>query len=122
MAASPDFELRFQGEGHTRFAQAPGDLVIKFTQIPHPKFKRQGNDIIYYHKISLVDALRSNPIHFTTIEDENLEVALDEVISQHSEKVIPAKGMPILNENPLGPIKRDFSRGSLILRFDIVFP
>jgi len=30
--------------------------------------------------------------------------------------------MPIYNEDPLMPIKRDFIRGKLILKFDIIFP
>jgi hypothetical protein len=30
--------------------------------------------------------------------------------------------MPVLNDNPLGPIRRDFNRGNLIVRFDIQFP
>jgi DnaJ-class molecular chaperone len=51
-----------------------------------------------------------------------MEVAVDEVISQKSEKVIPNKGMPILNNDPLGPIKRNFQRGNLIIKFDIQFP
>ena len=98
MGATPaKEEIRFPGEGNLRFAQEAGDLIIKFTQTPHKKFKRQGNDLIYYHKISLLDALRSQPIRFVSIENETIEIALDEVINQHSEKVIPGKGMPILN-------------------------
>ena len=31
-------------------------------------------------------------------------------------------GMPILNNDPLGPIKRNYARGNLILKFDIEFP
>ena len=30
--------------------------------------------------------------------------------------------MPILNNNPLGPIKKDYKKGNLILKFDIQFP
>jgi len=30
--------------------------------------------------------------------------------------------MPVLNNDPLGPIKRNFARGNLILKFDIEFP
>jgi DnaJ-class molecular chaperone len=30
--------------------------------------------------------------------------------------------MPIVNDNPLGPIMKDFGRGNLILKFDIQFP
>lgn len=115
-------ELRFSGEGHNRFAQRPGDLVIKFAQKTHLKFKRQGNDIVYIHKLSLLDSLKSSPIHFTTIDNQMIEVAVDEVISQKSEKVILNKGMPILNNDPLGPIKRNFQRGNLIIKFDIQFP
>ncbi len=30
--------------------------------------------------------------------------------------------MPVLNNDPLGPIKRNFQRGNLIVKFDIQFP
>ncbi len=30
--------------------------------------------------------------------------------------------MPILNDDPLSPIKKDFARGNLILKFNIQFP
>jgi DnaJ-class molecular chaperone len=36
--------------------------------------------------------------------------------------VIAGKGMPKLNNDPLGPIKRDFGKGDLILKFDVQFP
>lgn len=74
-------ELRFVGEGNHRFAQHPGDLVIKFVQLPHDKFKRRGNDLVYYHKIALVDSLKSMPVHFTTIDNQMIEISVDEVIS-----------------------------------------
>ena len=72
--------------------------------------------------MSLLDALRSQPFSFVSLEGETLQLALDEVITQHSQKVLPERGMPIVNENPLGPIKRDFERGNLIVKFDIQFP
>jgi DnaJ family protein B protein 4 len=74
-------EIRFHGEGHIRFGKAQGDLIIKLTQLPNPKFKRSGEDLIYNHTISLVDSLKSMPIHFTNIDNEVIEVAVDEVIS-----------------------------------------
>ena len=30
--------------------------------------------------------------------------------------------MPILNNDPLGPIKKSYQRGNLIVKFDIEFP
>jgi DnaJ-class molecular chaperone len=74
------------------------------------------------HKVSLLDSLLSTPIHFTTIDNEMIEVAVDEVISPQTSKTIPGKGMPILNDDPLGPIKKNYQRGDLIVKFDIAFP
>ena len=85
----------------------------------HPKFKREGNNIIYLHQISLIDSLKSLPVKFTTIDNEIIKVSVDEVITPLSEKIILGKGMPILNNDPLGPIKKNFERGNLIIRFDI---
>ena len=81
-----------------------------------------GNDLILLHKISLKDALNAGPILFKTIEGEQIEISVDQVISPNFFKVIPGKGMPILNNNPLGPIKKDYKKGNMILKFDIVFP
>jgi DnaJ homolog subfamily B member 13 len=51
-----------------------------------------------------------------------LEIAIDGVISPDYYKVIPGRGMPILNNDPLSPIKLDFNRGNMIVKFDIQFP
>lgn len=85
----------------------------------HPKFKREGDNIIYLHQMSLIDSLKSLPVEFTTIDNEVIKVSLDEVISPLSEKTIVGKGMPIFNNDPLGPIKKNFARGNMIIRFDI---
>lgn len=115
-------QLTFSGEGHNRPGQAPSDLVVTFKQKPHDKFERVGNDLVLNHKISLEDALSAGPVHFRTIEDELVEVSMDQVISPESFKVLEGRGMPVLNDSPLGAIKRDYARGNLILKFDIQFP
>jgi hypothetical protein len=66
--------------------------------------------------------LNAGPIHFTTLggnDHEQIEISVDEIINPDIFKVIKGKGMPILNNDPLGPIKRDYGRGNLILKFDI---
>ena len=74
------------------------------------------------HEISLADALNASVVKFKTIEDEQIEMSIDHVINPDTFKVIKGKGMPILNNDPLGPIKRDYGKGNLILRFDVQFP
>jgi DnaJ-class molecular chaperone len=97
-------------------------LVIQFKQTPHSIFKRFGNDLVLEHQISLIDALNANPIRFKTLEGEEMEMCLDQVITPDTFRIIKFKGMPILNNDPLGPIKRDYGKGNLILRFDVQFP
>ena len=114
--------LRFAEEGHERFGHAKSELIIKLSEAPHQKFKRSQDDLIYSHKISLSDSLLSLPIHFETIDNEKIEVAIDQVISPSAVKILEGKGMPILNDDPLGPLKKSYQRGRLIIKFDIEFP
>ena len=81
MNASADFELRYPREGNQVFASTPGDLIVRFTQLPHGQFKRQGNDLIYTHTMTLLDSLKSLPIEFTSLDGEKVKVVADEVIS-----------------------------------------
>ncbi len=50
-------ELRFAGEGHEYFNHSSSDLVVRFSELPHPRFERRGDDLLYLHSISLSDAL-----------------------------------------------------------------
>ncbi|CDW80823.1 dnaj homolog subfamily b member 13-like [Stylonychia lemnae] len=118
----PWTELRFPKEGHQRFANEQSDLIIQLIEEKHPHFERSQDDIIYNHKITLADSLLSKPIIFTTIDNEMIEIAIDEVICPQTQKVIPEKGMPIFNNDPLGPLRKSYQRGNLIVRFDIEFP
>ena len=76
-------------------------------------------DLYYFHKISLKQALKSSPIEFLTIDNQQIQIAIDEVISPDTTHVIEGKGMPIYNNDPLGTIKMNGQRGNLIVKFDI---
>ena len=69
-----------------------------------------------------MDAQQAGPISFNTIMNDHIEISVDCVITPETFKVIPGRGMPVLNNDPLGPIKLDFQRGNLIVKFDIQFP
>ena len=100
----------------------PSDLVIVFHEIAHDKFKRNMHDLVLDYKVTLAEALKGGAIHVVTIENEKIEVAVDRIMTPDSFKVIEGKGMPIANNDPLGPIKQNYRRGNLIVRFDIEFP
>ena len=49
--------LVYQHKGHESFGALPSDLVIKFKQTPLANFVRKGDDLIYTHTLSLIEAL-----------------------------------------------------------------
>mmetsp|Transcript_8648 Transcript_8648/g.14648 ORF Transcript_8648/g.14648 Transcript_8648/m.14648 type:complete len:93 (-) Transcript_8648:43-321(-) len=61
-------------------------------------------------------------VQVRTLEDELIELSVDQVISPDYFKVIKGKGMPILNDDPLGAIKKSYEKGNLVIKFDIQFP
>lgn len=81
---SESTEIRFPEEGNCAPGLKNSDLVVKIKQIPHKKFQRKDNDLIYKAKISLVDALCSKPINITTIDNRTLYIPIDEVINPNT--------------------------------------
>lgn len=114
--------LRFPEEGNHTDLKRVGDLVIVLHKAEGEEMARSGNDLIYLHKISLLDALTSAPTQFTTLDGEIIKFAADEVINPNTQKVFKGKGMPVYNENPLSALMHNHSRGDLILRFSIEMP
>ena len=64
-------KLRLTGKGFPG-AQGgpPGDLYFKVHVLPHPIFKRERNDIVVEHMVSLTDALLGTIIQVPTLEGE----------------------------------------------------
>ena len=75
------------------------------------------------HKISLKDALNSTPVIFNQLDGRMLNIAMDEIISPDTCKVVKGEGMPIINEEyPIESIALDNKKGDLFIKFDIQFP
>ena len=114
--------MRFAGEGNQTDMKRVGDLVINLHKTEGEAMIRHGDDLIYHHKISLKQALCSEPVEFTTLDGETIRFAADEVISPLTTKVFVGKGMPVHNDNPLSSLVHNHTRGSLILKFTIEMP
>jgi len=92
----------------------PSDLVFIIEERAHPKFKRDGNDLIYTHKISLVEALTGCTVQVATLDERTLTIPVKSVVSPTYEEVVQGEGMPITRE----PSKK----GNLRIKFQIKFP
>lgn len=114
--------MRFAEEGNHSDLKRVGDLVVVLHKSEGENMTRSGNDLIYHHKITLKQALCSEPCEFQTLDGETIKFTCDEVISPSTCKVFPGKGMPVYNDNPLSALMHNHSRGNLVLKFCIEMP
>lgn len=62
-------KLRLAGKGFPGSNGGPsGDLYFKVRVLPHPIYKREGNDIVVEHEVNLTDALLGTTIQVPTLE------------------------------------------------------
>lgn len=81
------------------------------------------NDLIYTQKISLVQALNSEPVTLTTLDNRKLTITMDEIISPQTVRTVKNEGMPIYNKNDaIQTLLYKEKKGELFIKFDIEFP
>ena len=107
-------KVTFAKEGDQAIGRTPADVVFVVEEKPHSLFTRDGNDLKYTHSLSLRDALCGGRVEVPDIEGSMVTLPLTEVVDPHSEKRIPAHGMPIS--------KKPGTRGDLVVNFDVKFP
>lgn len=107
-------KITFEREGDERPGEIPADIVFVLEEKPHPRFKRDGNDLVYKGVITLQQALTGFMLTIKTLDNRDLNVQIDEVITPNYVKRVRGEGMPH---------QKDPSRkGDLRIEFDIKFP
>ncbi|XP_040380061.1 dnaJ homolog subfamily B member 13-like [Oryza brachyantha] len=106
-------KVTFREKGNQKPNIKPADLVFIIEERSHPRFKRDKDDLIYTHKISLVEALIGCTVQLTTLDGRNLTVPVKSVISPTYEEVVKGEGMPTKEPN---------KKGDLRIKFQIRFP
>ena len=106
--------------------EAPGvrnsDLIVHIKEKKHRYFTRVNkNDLIYTHKISLIQALNSDPVILKTLDNRIVPISVDEIISPSTVKVVYGEGMPIFQKE-LSVRDLNIKKGDLYIKFDIKFP
>lgn len=107
-------KITFPEKGNEMPGVVPADLVFVIDERPHEVFKRDGNDLIYTHKLNLAEALADHTVSLTTLDGRTLQIPANEVVGPGSEKIVAKEGMPIAKE----PGKK----GNLRVKFDVKFP
>jgi len=111
-------KVTFPAEGDEAPGTTPPDVVFVIQEKPdeatEAAYKREGNNLVYTHKISLSDALTDCSLQIPTLDNRTISVACPEVVSPFYEKTVGGEGMPLS--------KKAGQKGDLVVRFHILFP
>ena len=97
-------------------------IYVKIKELPHEKYSRKGDDLIYKHDIPLLHALNSLPWKFKTLDGRILNIPVDEIITPKTVKRVEDEGMPIFEEEDEKVSVVNGKRGNLFIIFNILFP
>ncbi|KAK4364967.1 hypothetical protein RND71_016325 [Anisodus tanguticus] len=107
-------KITFPDKGNEQLNKLPADLVFVIDEKPHDVYKRDGNDLIRNHKVTLVEALGGTIVNLTTLDGRKLTIPMSEIVRPGYELVLAKEGMPITKEPG--------NRGDLKIKFDVKFP
>lgn len=77
-------KITFPKEGDQVPGRVPADIAFVIKDKIHPKFKREGSDIRYVHKISLRDALCGISIKIPTLDGNTIPYKTLNVVKPRS--------------------------------------
>ncbi|ANQ06356.1 Heat shock 40 kDa protein, partial [Plasmodium coatneyi] len=108
-------KITFYGEGDQLSPMSqPGDLVFKVKTKTHDRFVRESNNLIYKCPVPLDKALTGFQFIVKTLDNRDLNVRVDEIVTPQTKKIVSKEGMP--------SSKMPNTKGDLIVEFDIIFP
>ncbi|PON67469.1 Terminal organelle assembly protein [Parasponia andersonii] len=107
-------KITFPEKGNQEPGINPSDLIFVIEEKPHGVFRRDGNDLVVKHKMSLLEALTGKTLNLTSLDGRNLTIPITDIVKPGHEVVIQNEGMPISKD----PRKR----GNLRIKFDVSFP
>jgi len=109
-------KIVFTGEGDQEPDIVPGDVIILLQELEHPKFKRNGPDLMVEQDITLFEALCGFQFVLNHLDSRKLLIKSNsgEIIKPGDVKEIPNEGMPLW--------KHPFDKGLLIIKFNVKFP
>jgi len=76
-----------------------GDLNIVINEIPHQKFRRDGNSIFCEETISIPDAVLGTNIKIKSLNDDQINLEIFSGTESGKVYTIPHKGLPVFSEN-----------------------
>lgn len=93
-----------------------GDIVFYIDQIPHPVFRRRGNDLFVKQEVSLLDSLTGASVTLDHLNGEKVRLVTQEgdLLAPGAVRCVDRLGMPLYNQPG--------AFGKLYVRFQVKFP
>ncbi|CAC5424528.1 dnaJ homolog subfamily B member 13-like [Mytilus californianus] len=110
----PGTRITFTEEGDQGPNNIPADIVFILKDKPHPRFRRNGINLVHTAKVPLGKALTNCTVEIVTLDDRILNIPINDIIKPGYTKIVPGEGMPISQD----PSKK----GDLVIEFEIEFP
>jgi curved DNA-binding protein len=107
-------QIRYEGMGDNSIAGVrPGDLIVNIRISPHPKFSREGNNIVIEKKISVWDAMLGTSLVIDTLNKKTLTITVPPGTQPETILSCRNEGLPGL---------RNRTRGNLLIKIKIEIP
>jgi len=110
----PGTKITFPKEGDQGPNNIPADIVFIVKDKPHPRFRREGLNLIHTANVLLGRALTGTTVDIHTLDERTLHIPINDIIKPGYKKIVPTEGMP-LSTDPT-------QKGDLIIEFNIEFP
>ena len=108
-------KITFAEEGDRVPGKQPADVVFSLREKPHELFRRDGDDLLYTHTVSLGDALCGTAVPVSNLQGGKFHVDCStDVLKPKEVKRWRGRGLPS-HKNP-------GVKGDIVVDFDIKFP
>lgn len=92
-------DYTIQGEGEYVPDGNNGDLIVRIHVQPHSQFKRDGSDLFFDQKISMIDAVLGKEVHVPTLEKSE-KIKIEQGTQPNT--IIKLKGKGLQRQNSWG--------------------
>jgi len=95
-------KLKVRGKGQKDATGQTGDLYCRIAIKPHPRFQREGQNLITEKEVKLTDLVLGGAIKVETLDDKTLELQIPPLSKNNATLRIRGKGLPESGKIPPG--------------------
>ena len=105
-------KIKFVGEGDELITLPKQDIVFIIKEIPHNRFKREGDNLKYNINITVGESLYGFDKEIQFLDSKTFNFQVDVCSPPNGIHVVENLGMP----------KKDGSKGKLFISYNIIYP